>query len=156
VWSVAIAGIAAWTYANTSAAKNTEDAKKFAPKNDDHNSTTKYKITGQARDEIGGLSDVHILDVNSGARTDSNHEGMFTFEVEETIKGWIRIQASKEGYETWEEYVGTKPAVCEAKWDSSTYSCIYQLHSLPCARSSLSDTEKEAALAIYAKLTSFV
>ena len=106
VWSVAIAGIAAWTYATTFVSKISEIPQK--PPSQQVNSSSTKEMTGRVRDEKGGLPDADILDVNGSKRTRTDREGMFTLEVKETSEGWGRLQAFKEGYEIWEEYVETK------------------------------------------------
>jgi hypothetical protein len=106
-WSVAVLGVVAWYFSATASSP----ISKSRSANEASAQPKDIEIAGQIREQALGISDASIIDLNSSGSTKSDLFGRFTLKVKEARLGWARIQVSKQGYDTWEDYVQTTGSV---------------------------------------------
>ena len=109
VWSIAVFGIAAWTYAST-IRRNDPNSINLSHQVPQATSSipVETEVSGQIRHGESIISGANILDVATGALTQSDKEGRFKIKTQKTTNGMIRIRATKDGFQAWEDYIDPK------------------------------------------------
>ncbi len=72
----------------------------------DTNDQQEYLVTGFVTDINGSrISDVKISAVDGSAQTESKIDGMFILKIRGQKGKWVRVQALRIGYKSWDDYV---------------------------------------------------
>ena len=100
VWSVAIAGIAAWVFVNSNQRGN------VAENTNTPRTTKEFQLSGLVRDEEGkGIAGADISVIGGTERDETTSNGSFRLIIKRDRGEAIRLRAAKKGYHSWDENV---------------------------------------------------